>query len=570
MSLQAVAGKGGALRQILKLLGPDPLAAAFVPLLLGHNGGDGLQPPRLAELTRQALNFIANKPKAEPKVRLRSLSPGDADKAISVLEISNDDMPFLVDSILGELQARGLGVRALLHPIFKTDRDDAGYLRKILGPGDQNWNDGHQESYIAVLLKALPAGAGAEVVAAISAILGEVAVAVGDWGKMRQRLQAAIAEFDTVRPPIAADLRAEALAFLHWLVQDNFTFLGMREFELTGDPESGDLRPRQGSGLGVLRNPAVEVLRRGSELVAMTPEIRRFYFAPAPLIITKANVVSRVHRRAYMDYIGIKTYHGDGTLKGELRVVGLFTSQAYVRPPSEIPFLRLKVAQVLAASGYPPASHAGKALTNILNTFPRDELFQIGGNDSRRGAKASSISKRGRALPSLPASIASIASCHSSSMFRATATIRGARRVAPCWRRPTMVACPPFIPTFPKARGACNSLSVVTGPNPQAGARLARSRDRRDYPHLAGPAGRPSPADKRRGAYCQIRQRLPGGLYGAFFAAARAQGYRAHRARPERPIAVDFYRPAEAPGGRLHAVVYRFGEPIALRSACRC
>ena len=81
----------------LKLLGPDPLAAAFVPLLLGHNGGDGLEPPRLAELARQALNFIASKPKAEPKVRLRSSSPGDANGAISVLEISNDDMPFLVD-----------------------------------------------------------------------------------------------------------------------------------------------------------------------------------------------------------------------------------------------------------------------------------------------------------------------------------------------------------------------------------------------------------------------------------------------------------------------------------------
>src|SRR6185295_6901755 len=378
MSLQAVAGKGGALRQILKLLGPDPLAAAFAPLLLGHNGGDGLEPPRLAELTRQALDFIASKPRAQPKVRLRALSPGDAGGASSVLEISNDDMPFLVDSILGELQARGLGVGALLHPIFKTDRDGAGQLRKIIGPGDQNWNDGHQESYIAVLLKAVPAGAGEEVVAAISAILGDVRVVVGDWGKMRQRLEAAIAEFDTVRPPVAADLRAEALAFLNWLAKDNFTFLGMREFELTGDPESGDLLPRQGSGLGVLRNPAVEVLRRGSELVAMTPEIRRFYFAPAPLIITKANVVSRVHRRAHMDYIGIKTYHGDGRLKGELRVVGLFTSQAYVRPPSEIPFLRLKVAQVLAASGYPPASHAGKALTNVLNTFPRDELFQIG------------------------------------------------------------------------------------------------------------------------------------------------------------------------------------------------
>src|SRR5204862_6828647 len=101
-------------------------------------------------------------------------------------------------------------------------------------------------------------------------------------------------------------------------------------FALTGDPDTGNLASVERSGFGVLRDPVVQVLRRGSELVAMTPEVRRFFFAPSPLIITKANVVSRVYRRAHMDYIGIKTYHGDGRPKGEVRFVGLFTSQAYV------------------------------------------------------------------------------------------------------------------------------------------------------------------------------------------------------------------------------------------------
>src|SRR5262245_12970077 len=382
MSLPAVASKPGAMRQILELLGADPLAMAFGKVLLGRDDHDDgltrLNPPHLAELTREALALIARKPKAQHNVRIRSLSPDAAGEALSLLEISNDDMPFLVDSILGELQARGLGVLALLHPIFKTERDGSGHLRKVIGPGDADWNDGHQESYIAVLLNPVPAALGKEIVAAISALLDEVRVAVSDWGKMRQRLEAAIAELETVGEPIAADLRAEAVSFLQWLLKDNFTFLGMREFALTGDPETGTLVALKGSGLGVLRDAALEVLRRGSELLAMTPEIRRFFFAPAPLIITKANVVSRVHRRAHMDYVGIKTYHRDGALKGELRLIGLFTSQAYVRLPSEIPFLRLKVAKVLAGAGYPPASHAGKALTNILNTFPRDELFQIG------------------------------------------------------------------------------------------------------------------------------------------------------------------------------------------------
>src|SRR5262245_43494601 len=171
MSLPAVASKTGAMSRILELLGPDPQAAAFAKVLLGRDGQDGLtrlDPPQLAELTREALEFIARKPKAQHKVRMRNLEAAADGEALSLLEISNDDMPFLVDSILGELQARGLGVLALLHPILKTERNGAGRLNKIIGSGDQDWDDGHQESYIAVLLNAVPPAMGKEIVAAIS------------------------------------------------------------------------------------------------------------------------------------------------------------------------------------------------------------------------------------------------------------------------------------------------------------------------------------------------------------------------------------------------------------------
>jgi glutamate dehydrogenase len=570
MSLHAVAGKGGALRQILKLLGPDPLAATFAPLLLGHNGPDGLKPPGLADLTRHALEFIARRAKTQAKVRLRPLPPDEAGAAISVLEISNDDMPFLVDSILGEVQARGLAVLALLHPIFKTDRDGAGQLRKILGPGDQNWHDGQQESYIAVLLKAMPAAAGEEVVAAIVTILDEVRVAVEDWGRMRRRLAAAIGELERVSAPVAADLRTEALAFLNWLAEDNFTFLGMREFELSGAPDSGDLLPRKGSGLGVLRNPAVEVLRRGSELTAMTPEIRRFYFAPAPLIISKANVVSRVHRRAYMDYIGIKTYHADGTLKGEVRVVGLFTSQAYVRPPGEIPFLRLKVAQVLAASGYPPASHAGKALANILNTFPRDELFQIGVERLQQWSEGI-LDLETRPRVAVFARVDRFDRFVSLIIFvprdRYNTSVReriGAMLAAAYQGR--VSAFYPYFPEGPLVRvqfiiGRQHGTTPKVEPAWLEGEIVEIIRTWSDKLAQAiatlGPNG--------EALIAKYGNAFPAG-YAEDFSAARALKdiERIERLGPERPIAVDFYRPAEARAGRLHAAVYRFGEPIAL------
>src|SRR5260370_32481641 len=134
---------------------------------------------------------------------------------------------------------------------------------------------------------------------------------------------------------------------------------------------------RTGEGLGILRDPDVKVLRRGTEMVVMTPEIREFMREPTVLMVVKANVSSRVHRRVRMDYVGIKLYAADGWLEGELRLVGLFTSGAYPRSARQIPYVRHKVAQVLQRAGFDPDSHSGKAVLHIIEDYPRDELFQV-------------------------------------------------------------------------------------------------------------------------------------------------------------------------------------------------
>src|SRR4029453_19386093 len=139
---------------------------------------------------------------------------------------------------------------------------------------------------------------------------------------------------------------AEAIQFLEWLLADNFTFLGVRDYSLTGEVEA-----KFETGLGILRDPQVRLLRRGTELVAMTPEIRAFLEEPKALIIAKANVRSRVHRRVYMDYIGVKRFDAKSAVIGELRIVGLFTSTAYTRSTHTIPYLRRKVAPVLRRPG---------------------------------------------------------------------------------------------------------------------------------------------------------------------------------------------------------------------------
>ena len=202
-----------------------------------------------------------------------------------------------------------------------------------------------------------------------------------DWVAMRSRVRHLIETYRIDPPPLDPGEVKEALAFLDWMVADNFTFLGVREYRFVEGRAADTV---EGSGLGLLRDPSVRVLRRGGELVLMTPEIRAFLERPQALIISKANVKSRVHRRVHLDYVGVKLFSGEGRLEGELRLIGLFTASAYTSTTAEVPYLRRKVAAVVARAGFDPASHAGRALLNVLESYPRDELFQISGDDLYR------------------------------------------------------------------------------------------------------------------------------------------------------------------------------------------
>ena len=141
--------------------------------------------------------------------------------------------------------------------------------------------------------------------------------------------------------------------------------------------DGNGLNPDFDDALGIMRSRELRVLKQGNELLEYTPEIMAFLKEPRLLIIAKANIHARVHRRVYLDYIGIKRFDASGNLVGEQRIVGLFTSTAYTRTAHSIPYLRRKIAGVEARAGFDPKSHSGKALTNMLEQFPRDELFQI-------------------------------------------------------------------------------------------------------------------------------------------------------------------------------------------------
>ncbi|MEP4032088.1 NAD-glutamate dehydrogenase [Roseibium polysiphoniae] len=362
----------------------DPALADFAREFYTRGAAEDLVTYSQAELIGFAKHAFADfqmHPRGTHRVDVTNPAfKADGNKAteLTVVEIVNDNMPFLVDSVMAELQDSRLEVHLVLHPIFNVERNADGALISATGKKKGAPREEDQESLIHIHVTRLDSEAAREELAArLDAVLKDVRSAVQDWTPMHKRLLTAINTYKTAQLEGSSDELWEAIHFLEWMANDNFILLGMREYTFEGGVEEGNLSPEDGTGLGLLADPEVRVLRRGSEFVQITPEIREFLMKPDPLIIAKANVKSKVHRRVHMEYVGAKLFDADGKMNGELRIVGLFTSTAYTEPTSTIPFLRRKTASVLAKAGYDPDSHSGRALTNVMEGFPRDELFQI-------------------------------------------------------------------------------------------------------------------------------------------------------------------------------------------------
>ncbi len=309
-------------------------------------------------------------------------------RPVTMITVVNDNMPFLFDSVMGEISDIAGEPMLVVHPVMPVEHDGKG-VAAVLGDSAQGKSDPAADKVSVIHVHVSPLSArNAELLEErLKALLVQVKAAVRDWKPMLARLDRVISDFRYAPIPLERAEVDEAIAFLEWLRDDNFTFLGMREFVYSGGEKSGILEARS-DGLGVLADPNVRVLRRDVEGVRTTPEIRAFLHGPEPLIVTKANTKSVVHRRAYLDYIGIKTYDQSGKLAGELRVVGLFTSTAYTRSVMKIPYLRSKAEAVIKKSGFDPSDHSGKALINVLESYPRDELFQINIATLRKHAEA--------------------------------------------------------------------------------------------------------------------------------------------------------------------------------------
>ncbi|MBT0774118.1 NAD-glutamate dehydrogenase [Kineosporia sp. J2-2] len=305
----------------------------------------------------------------------------------TVIEIVVEDMPFLVDSVNAELARLGCESQMTIHPQFVVRRDLTGVMHEVLrvephlaasrmagASGQRLPRDAQPESWIHVevgretdpeRILAMERG--------LRRVLDDVRVAVEDWPKMRATA-ARIADGLLEKPP-TGPARAEAdesAELLRWLAAGHFTFIGYREYDLVERDGEDHLIARTGTGLGVLRHD--QVARSARQL---TPQARIKAREQSLLVLTKANSRATVHRAGYLDYIGVKTFDDQGRVTGEQRFLGLFASTAYTADVRDVPVIRRKADAVLAAGGFSPDSHSGKDLLEILQAYPRDELFAI-------------------------------------------------------------------------------------------------------------------------------------------------------------------------------------------------
>jgi glutamate dehydrogenase len=290
----------------------------------------------------------------------------------TVLEVVNDDMPFLVDSLTGALGRLGAELRLVIHPILRVTRDAAG---KLLSFEDGSKREGN-ESIIHIRVPPVPVERHGELIERIESVLADVRAAVEDFEPMRERCAAEVTTLHAPSPLFKSEHLGEVRAFLNWLKEGNFIFLGYAYCRF-----SGSLRKSTSSGpdsVRFVRDPGLGLLRDpGRSMFDVFEPPREHELCR----VLKANRRSTVHRTTHMDSVLVSDHDASGGLRGVHMFVGLFSLGAYSSNPKEIPLLHHKIQRVMARAGFSPHSHDGKTLRYILETYPRDELFQISERD---------------------------------------------------------------------------------------------------------------------------------------------------------------------------------------------
>ncbi|MEA2124272.1 MAG: glutamate dehydrogenase, partial [Solirubrobacteraceae bacterium] len=364
------------LRDRVAALADDGLLRAFSQAYLHRHHEPGADPERVLAEIRGAFALMAGR-RRDPAA-VRAFNPSAADDGYetvgSVVETATDDLPFLVDSVTAELEARGLVIRRVMHPILGTERDAEGDVRTVCDPRDS----ARRESIMHFELdRRLGQAELDDVVAHLHQVLADVRHVVSDFPAMTQRIGRMIELARAAAGPHGFDEVNETIAFLRWLMDGTFTFLGYREYAV----RDGALQVVDGSGLGLLGNCDSSSLAERRNLDQLKPATRRWIESGDLLTVAKTNRLSPVRRHARMDYISIRYERGDEV--GECRLIGLFTRKAYTSPATDTPLLGHKLRRILEAEALIDGSHDHRAAVAIFGSFYKDELFAAPWEDLR-------------------------------------------------------------------------------------------------------------------------------------------------------------------------------------------
>ena len=326
-----------------------------------------------AQIALDFFHFVSQKKSAEPKLRVfnptKETHGWSSDQTI--IEIANSDGPFLVDSVVLALNSMGISAQLIIHPVMFVARDSQGDLLDLKSdPQDGFSAESLMHVEIAYQRQASQLD---RIQRSIQSSLEQLHYAVRDWQPMVQKTREIAHELNHTHQHRSPEQVKELSAFLNWMADDHFTFLGYREYLVEDQEDDRVLRAVSESGLGIMSSDRISAPTRSLKDLARGADQRN---RSEPIIITKTNALSKVHRQGYMDYISILYFGEDGRVCREKRVIGLFTSGAYIRRCQDTPLVRKKVEHVMARSGLRPNSHAAKALLHILETLPREELFQ--------------------------------------------------------------------------------------------------------------------------------------------------------------------------------------------------
>ena len=318
---------------------------------------------------------LLDAPSTEKLAKVRVFNPTLAEDGFvsehTVVQIVNDNMPFLVDSVTMAINRSGRTAHWIVHPLMSVQRNAQGLVSGVstVVASTSIASDEQVESLIMVECDRIVSLAEQQTLAAeLQQVLADVRSAVLDWPAMLERVRTVC---NASERHVSAQSANEGVAFLRWLEDRHFTFLGARDYELRQDGDKVTLVAIPESGLGILRGKVQ------TSLAYLPPEVQAIMESDETLLVTKAMTRATIHRPAWLDYVAIKRYDDQGKVIGESRFLGLYTSTAYSAPVSEIPRVRQRVAEVMQSSGVVPESHAAKALQAILDDYPRDELFQI-------------------------------------------------------------------------------------------------------------------------------------------------------------------------------------------------